>query len=59
MTNRTTLDARINEMKPGQEIEISQTTIARCTAERSGNGAWLRFVRHTADGFEVFRLVRF
>lgn len=29
------------------------------TAERSGNGQWLRFARHTRNGFTVFKTARF
>ena len=39
----TTLDQRINGLEP----------------ERSGNGKWLRFVRHTPNGFTVFKTTRF
>ena len=47
----TTLDQRLNALKPGQEIRLSGDDTVWVTAERSGNGQWLRFVRHTANGF--------
>ena len=53
------LDQKINALKPGQEIRISGDNTIWVTAERSGNGLWLRFVRHTANGFQVFRTSRF
>ena len=55
----TTLDQRINDLEPGQEIRISGTDDLWVTAERSGNGKWLRFVRHTLNGFTVFKTTRF
>jgi rRNA maturation protein Rpf1 len=55
----TTLDQRINGLEPGQEIRISGTEDLWVTAERSGNGKWLRFVRHTPNGFMVFKTTRF
>ena len=58
LTTRT-LDQRINALKPGQEIWISGDEALWVTAERSGNGQWLRFVRHTYNGFTVFNTARF
>jgi len=55
----TTLDQQIAALKPGQEIRISGNDSIWVTAERSGNGRWLRFVRHTANGFTVFKTTRF
>ena len=55
----TTLDQRINGLEPGQEIRISGTDDLWVTAERSGNGKWQRFVRHTPNGFTVFKTTRF
>ena len=40
-----TLDDRINNLKPGQSIEVSNNNGIRVTAERSGNGELIRFVR--------------
>ena len=55
----TNLDQRINTLEPGQEIRISGNDAIWVTAERSGNGQWLRFVRHTSNGFTVFKTTRF
>ena len=55
----TTLDQRISALKPGGEIRISGDDAIWVTAERSGDGEWLRFVRHTQSGFTVFRQTRF
>jgi len=53
------LDQQINALKPGQETKISGDKTIWVTAERSGNGLWLRFVRHTANEFHVFKTSRF
>ena len=58
-TMTTTLDQRINALKPGQDIRLSGDDAVWVTAERSGNGQWLRFVRHTGNGFTVFKTTRF
>jgi hypothetical protein len=55
----TTLDQRIDALQPGQEIRISGNATLWVTAERSGNGQWLRFVRHTPHGFSLFKTTRF
>jgi hypothetical protein len=55
----TTLDQVIDALKPGQEIQVSGDSNLWVTAERSGNGQWLRFVRHTRNGFTVFKTTRF
>ena len=49
------MDAKINSLKPGQSIEISRCGNIHCTAERSGDGRRIRFVRHSPVGFVVFR----
>jgi outer membrane biogenesis lipoprotein LolB len=56
-----TTDAKIRNLKPGREIEISRTVAGRVTVERSGDGWTLRFVRWTADGrtSTVFKTERF
>lgn len=54
-----TLDERINSLEPGQDIRLSGDGTLWVTAERSGNGQWLRFVRHTPAGFTVFKTTRF
>ncbi len=55
----TTLDQRINALKPGQDIRLSGDDAIWVTAERSGDGKWLRFVRNTLNGFTVFKTSRF
>jgi len=55
----TTLDQRINALKPGQDMRLSGDDAIWVTAERSGDGKWLRFVRHTLNGFTVFKASRF
>jgi hypothetical protein len=59
MTMTTTLDQRLNALKPSQEVRFSDDDTVWVTAERSGNGQWLRFVRHTGNGFTVFKTTRF
>lgn len=53
------LDQRLNALRPGQEIRISGDDTCWVTAERTGDGQWLRFVRHTLNGFIVFHTTRF
>lgn len=55
----TTLDSQIDSLHPGQEIRISGDDQMWVTAERSGSGQWLRFVRHTPSAFTVFKTTRF
>ena len=55
----TSLDQRINALRPGQEIRISGDDSIWVTVERSGDGKRLRFVRHTLEGFFVFRQMSF
>lgn len=55
----TTLDQRINALKPGQDMRLSGDDAIWVTAERSGDGKWLRFIRHTLNGFTVFKTSRF
>lgn len=55
----SSLDQTIDALKPGQEIKISGDSATWVTAERSGNGLGLRFVRHTSNGFTVFKTARF
>jgi hypothetical protein len=56
---KTNLDKRIDALRPGQIIEISKTGMGRCTVERSGDGSQLRFVRHTTNGWTVFKVCNF
>jgi hypothetical protein len=53
------VDQIIGNLEPGQEAEISRYGGVWCTVERSGDGRTLRFVRHTATGWEVYRVVRY
>ncbi len=50
------MDAKIRALKPGQEVRISGDSEVWVTAERSGNGKTVRYVRHTANGCEVIRM---
>lgn len=54
-----TLDQKINELKPGQSIEISRVGENFVTVERSGNGKKLNFVRHNKNGWQVFKTSSF
>jgi hypothetical protein len=49
----------ISSLQPGQQARISGDSQCWVTVERSGDGMTLRFVRHTAHGFYVFRSVKF
>ena len=55
----SSLKMKINGLKPGYVIQISQTKDAYCTAERSGDGKTLRFVRHSDHSQKVFKTVCF
>jgi hypothetical protein len=55
----TTLDQRLAALKPAQTIRISGDDQIWVTAERSGDGKTLRFVRHTPTTSTVFRTCRF
>ncbi|GAB3767423.1 hypothetical protein GCM10028818_00140 [Spirosoma horti] len=50
-----TLEQKINQLQPGQEIEISRTIAGYCTAERSGDGKTLHSIRYTGNEWTVFR----
>lgn len=54
-----TTDQLIQNLQPGHEVQISEIGETRVTVERTGDGRWLRFVRHTASGFQVFKTARF
>ncbi len=56
---RSNLDKKIDALKPGQSIKISGDENRWCTAERSGDGKTLRFTRHTATSFQVFKTCTF
>lgn len=51
----TELDKELNRLKKGQSIVISGDKEKWVTAERSGNGKILRFIRNTPNSFEVFK----
>ncbi len=51
------MNEKIRALKPGQEVRISGDASIWVTAERSGNGKTIRFVRNTAGGCEVFKTV--
>jgi uncharacterized membrane protein len=53
------METIINALKPGQSVELSRCGNIYVTAERTGDGKLLRFVRHSQDGFEVFHTVAF
>lgn len=57
------LDAKINTLKPSGSVIISRINNITVTAERSGDGKTLRFVRETptATGYiiEVFKTTKF
>ena len=52
-----TLAQKINEMKPGQTLEIGKTENGRTFVERTGKGDKLNFVRETGNT-QVIYLVR-
>jgi len=54
-TGGLTLDQRIDKLKPGQRITISETNGGKVIAERTGDGKRLKFVRESKDGFEVIK----
>ena len=54
-----TTDQLIQALQPGHEVQISEAGQTRVTVERTGDGKWLRFVRHTQNGFQVFRTARY
>ena len=49
------LKGKIDSLQPGQEVELSRTNGLWVTAERSGDGKTLRYVRHSSKGFEVIK----
>ena len=57
-TMTKTTDQLIQALQPGHEVQISEAGETRVTVERTGDGLWLRFVRHTHNGFQVFRTSR-
>jgi len=57
--NASSLDQRINRLAPGESLEIGGNGNVWTTAERTADGKKIRFVRHTASGFEVFKTANF
>lgn len=53
------MDARINALKPGGSVRLSESSGIVVTVERSGDGKMIRFVRSSAGGFVVIRQRRF
>lgn len=54
------LDTKLNNLKPGQTLILGDTSNeVWTTAERSGNGKRLVFVRHTESTYKVFKDVTF
>jgi hypothetical protein len=49
------LQGKIDSLQPGQEVELSRTNGLWVTAERSGDGNTLRYVRQSRKGFEVIK----
>lgn len=54
-----TVDQKIAKLEPGQSVEISRTDAGFVTAERSGDGEMIRFVRHIGNVSSVFRATKF
>jgi len=54
-----TTDQRIAALKPSQTIRLTGDEQVWVTAERSGDGKNLRFVRHTPTTSTVFKTCRF
>jgi hypothetical protein len=55
MDYTVSLGKQIGCLQPGQGIEVTRTNDRWVTVERSGDGKVIRFVRHNANGFQVFR----
>jgi len=58
-TMQSDLDKKLDALRPGQSIKISGNEKCWCTAERTGDGRTLCFVRHTDAGFDVFMTCNF
>ena len=54
-TKGETMDDKIKNLKPGQEVKINSKLIV----ERSGKGDLLRFVKITKNGWEVIKTEKF
>lgn len=54
------INSAIKILQPGGTIEISRTSMGHCTAERSGDGQWVLFIRYTSDiEWVVFKKIKF
>lgn len=56
---KQTLDQKIDAIKPGGSAKLSSSNGTTVTAERSGDGKTLRFVRSSGDASTVFRTTSF
>lgn len=54
-----TLDTRINQLQPGQSLQLGRTETCWTTVERTGDGKKLNFIRHTPNGYEIYRSTSF
>jgi len=53
-----TVDQKIAKLRPGQSIEISRTETGYCTAERTGDGEFIKFIRHIGNTSTVYRTAK-
>lgn len=58
-TQTQTVDSKIQALEPGGSVVISQSNGITVTAERTGNGKLVKFVRSTANSSEVFHTEKF
>lgn len=54
-----TIDQKINNLKAGESVRISEYNGIIVTVERSGNGKQVRFVRTSGDTQVVFQVAKF
>ena len=47
------MNDKINNLKNGQSVTLSESNGIRVVAERSGNGKTVRIVRESRNGYEV------
>lgn len=53
------LDTQINNLEAGQSLRLGGNDQVWTTAERSGDGKTLRFVRHTPTSSTIFKSCKF
>lgn len=53
------LDQKLDSLRPGQTLKISECNGVQVFAERSGNGKTLRFFRQRGSTTTVFKTVAF